>query len=90
MSAKAVAKVHQGSELPPTEDDREMSVRHHKDSVAYNLRHSTDHFDATADHIKRLSKVSDPKTTATQARKAAQALAKMQRKIQPFLGKDEK
>lgn len=71
--------------LPPTPEDKKLSVRHHVDSVNYNLHHSRDHFDAIPDHLAKMHKVAGPEVAARQARKVASTLAHMQRQLAPYL-----
>lgn len=90
--SKAIKNGHLNTEMPPTPEDVKLSVRHHKDSVAYNLRHSKDHFEATTDHIERMSKVAGKKQAAVQAKKAQAAINKMEGELKPYLkaGKPKK
>lgn len=45
------------NDMPPTKADREMSLRHARDSVKFNLRHAKDHMKAAAKAKKRLQRV---------------------------------
>lgn len=42
---------------PPTESDRQMALRHARDSVKYNMRHAKDHMKAAGKARKRLAQV---------------------------------
>src|SRR5713226_3457005 len=54
---KRTTRKAKGHRLPPTKQDAKLSMKHHRDSVAFNLSHAKDHLDEAKQHVIGLKKV---------------------------------
>ena len=54
---KRTTRKAKGHKLPPTKQDAKLSIKHHRDSVAFNLSHAKDHLDEAKQHVVGLKKV---------------------------------
>ena len=56
-SDKDADDMGKGYSLPVTAADKKLSHRHHKDSIAFNMRHAKDHEKEAKKHAKALVKL---------------------------------
>jgi len=57
MHVAAPKKKRKNHKLPTTKKDAKLSMKHHRESVAFNLSHAKDHLDEAKQHVIGLKKV---------------------------------